>query len=51
MWNMLGRGAYGFLVAKPEGKGHVEDRAIDEKEALKLILKKSVGRVWIGLIC
>jgi hypothetical protein len=29
MWNMLGRGSYRILVAKPEGKGSIK---IDLKE-------------------
>jgi hypothetical protein len=45
MWDMLGRGAYGVLVVKPEEKDHLEDRIVDGKEVLKLILKKSVRRV------
>jgi len=36
----------GFWWQNLREKDHLEDRIIDEKEVLKLILKKSVGRVW-----
>ena len=43
------RGTYMFLVRKPE-RDHLENLDVDVKIILKLIIKKSVGRKWIGLI-
>jgi hypothetical protein len=44
-----GRGAYMFLVGRPEGRNHLEDPGVDGRIILKRIFKKW-DRAWIGLI-
>ena len=40
-----GRSAHGFLVRRPEGKDHSEDRGVDGSITVKLIFKKWEGEV------
>jgi hypothetical protein len=49
MWEKIG--AYGDLVGKYEGKKTTwEDINVDGRIIFELILSKSVGRTWTGLI-
>jgi hypothetical protein len=45
-----GRSAHGFLVRRPEGEDHFEDRGVDGRVIVRLIFKKWEGEVWTGLI-
>jgi hypothetical protein len=45
-----GRGAYGDLMGKPDGKRQFGGLGLDGKIILKSIFKKWNERVWIGLI-
>jgi hypothetical protein len=45
-----GRGAYGILVGRPEGRNYLEDPDVDGRIILKWIFKKWDGRAWNGLI-
>jgi len=59
MW--ASRGAYSFLVGKPEGKYHLQDRGVDGRIILKWIFMKWDGvhglelaqyrNTWRTLVC
>jgi hypothetical protein len=38
-----GRGAYRYLVGKPEGRSHLKDQAVDGSIVLKWIFRKRDG--------
>jgi len=40
----------GFWWGKPRDRDHLEDIGVDGRIILKGVLKKSVGRVWKGLV-
>jgi hypothetical protein len=44
------RNAYKILVGKPEGEEYSEDLGVNESIILEWILRKQVGRIWIGFI-
>jgi hypothetical protein len=46
------RGAYRFMVGRPEGRerDRLKDLNIDGRTTLKLILRKWDGKTWTGLI-
>jgi hypothetical protein len=44
------RNAYRIFVGKLEGKRSVEDRDVDRRMILKLILKKQSGVVLVGFV-
>jgi hypothetical protein len=51
MWHIMGvgRGVYGVLVGKPEGKDHWGDPGVDGRVILGWTFRKWDVGVWTGL--